>query len=179
MDDGIAAMATWVGALARGGILIGEAEERGARLALAVLGEEKLSELREWFAGQPADTVDRERTAAIRLCVWMAHADRVLADEEAALLRQLIARSELGPDTRGALEAEITEAPELDEPASALTQPGLRELVVALAWQLAKADGHLAEEELRALDQLAEALAVDAERVEELKAHAYGADPGA
>ena len=93
MSNAVAAMATWIGALSRGGLLIGRAEEEGAELALWLLGEEGLVALREWFASQGEDVVARERRGAIHACIWMAHADRDVAEEEVEMLQSIVAAS--------------------------------------------------------------------------------------
>jgi uncharacterized membrane protein YebE (DUF533 family) len=165
----IAAMATWVGALARGGLLMSHDEEEGATLAMDVLGEEGLSELREWFASQTADVVSRERRGAIHACVWMAQADREVATEEVELLEQIIANSELPPKVQEELEAAIDEPLEPEDIAEELTQPGLRELMLALTWELAVIDNRVHDEERTAHHELAEAFGVSDERAAQIR----------
>lgn len=165
----IAAMATWVGALARGGILLSDAEEEGAELAMSVLGEEGMINLREWFAGQTRDIVERERRGAIHACVWMAHADREVATEEVELLERIIDQSELPPKVQEELTAAIDEPLEAEDIAEELTQQGLRELVLALTLELASADHRVDAEELGAYYELAEAFEVGDERAEEIR----------
>lgn len=170
MTDAVSAMATWVGALSRGGLLLGQAEEEGAELALFVLGEDELVALREWFASQPAEVVDRERRGAIHACIWMAHADRDVAPEEVELLRSIVDASELPGAVQDELIAAI-DAP-LDAAAIAreLTQPGLRELVLALTLTLAQSDHRLDAEEQTAFEELARAFGVSSERAEAIRA---------
>ena len=166
----IAAMATWVGALARGGLLLSDDEEDGVMLAHDVLGTERLGDLRRWFASQTADIVERERRGAIHACIWMAQADREVATEEVELLESVIQASELPPKVQEELVAAIEEPLEPEDIAEELTQPGLRELVLALTWELAAIDNNLADEERGAHEELAEAFGVDEERAEEIKA---------
>jgi len=167
----IAAMATWVGALSRGGLLLGHAEEEGAQLAADVLGEAGLIRLREWFAHQAIDVVERERRGAIHACIWMAHADREVAIEEIEVLERVIAQSELPPKVQEELVAAIDEPLEAEDIAEELTQPGLRELVLALTLELALADQRFDASEQAAYDELVEAFDIDGERAEEIRAH--------
>ena len=151
----IAAMATWVGALARGGVLFSAEEEEGAQLALSVLGEDGLVQLREWFSSQTRDIVERERRGAIHACVWMAQADREVATEEVELLENVIGHSELPPKVQEELVAAIDEPLEPEDIAEELTQPGLRELMLALTWELAVIDNRLGDDERTAHQELA------------------------
>jgi tellurite resistance protein len=163
-------MATWVGALARGGLLFGREEEEGAELAVRLLGEDALMALREHFASQPPPVIDRERSGAVRACIYMAQADRELADAEIELLAEIIAHSDLSMVARRELEAAIRQPQDAQTVASELTQPGLRELILALGWMLAKADGRIDEEEQRAHLALAEAFGIGPARVAEIAA---------
>ena len=164
MVDAIVAMATWVGALCRGGVLLGSDEEAGAHLALEVLGEDRLVQLREWFASQTRDVLERERRGAIHACIWMVHADREIATEEIELLEEIIERSDLPPKIQEELVAAIDEPLGPEDISEELTQPGLRELMLALSWELALADNRLVESEQTAHEELAEAFEVDEER---------------
>ena len=170
MMNPIGAMATWVGALARGGVLLNDTEEEGAHVALGILGEEGLSSLREWFASQTPDVVDRERRGAIHACIWMAQADREIATEEIELLQQVIESSELPPKVCEELEAAIDEPLEPEDIAEELTQPGLRELMLGLTWQLAMIDDSLHDAERSAHEELAEVFEVGDERAAEIRA---------
>ncbi len=153
-------MSTWIGALSRGGVLLTEREQQGAMAALTLLGSKRLESLREWFAAAEPDEAQREREAAVEVCLWMAHADRVIASQERDLLEDIIAFSEL-PDKRQAeLTAGLDEAPTLDGISARLTQPQLRGLMLALSWQLAESDGRVDATEATAYDRLAELLEV-------------------
>lgn len=165
----IAAMATWVGALARGGVLFSQEEEDGAQLALAVLGEEGLVRLRQWFSSQTADVVERERRGAIHACIWMAHADREVATQEVELLEQVIGHSDLPPKVQEELVAAIDEPLEPEDIAEELTQPGLRELVLGLTWELAVIDNRVDDDERTAHHELAEAFGVSDERADAIR----------
>ena len=129
-------MATWIGTLARGGLIREPREEAGIAVAAFVVGEQALSSLRKWVASQPPDIVEREQRAAVEVCIWMAHADRDVAHEEAELLRAMVLSSDLGPVARGELLAEVGEPPGLRDIADRLTHPVLRELMLALSWEL-------------------------------------------
>ncbi|MBX3274908.1 MAG: DUF533 domain-containing protein [Sandaracinaceae bacterium] len=168
--NAVAAMVTWVGALCRGGLLMGRAEEEGAELALRLLGEEALVGLREWFAAQPAAITLRERRGAIHACIWIAHADRDVAEEEVAMLQSIVAASDLAPDAQDELLAAIDAPLDAEAIARELTQPGLRELVLALAMALAQSDHRLDPEEQSALDALAGAFGISADRAATLRA---------
>lgn len=170
----IAAMATWVGALSRGGLLFSQEEEEGAHLALRVLGEDGLVQLREWFETQTADVVQRERRGAIHACVWMVQADREVATEEVELLQQVIQHSELPPKEQEELEAAIEEPLEPEDIAEELTQPGLRELMLALTWELAVIDNRVQDEERTAHHELAEAFGVSDARADAIKEAVVG-----
>lgn len=170
MSHAIAAMSTWVGALARGGLLMGQGEEEGALLALRVLGEEGLSRLREAFAKRPAAEVARERRGAIHACIWMAQADREIVESEVAMLEEIIAHSDLDATERDDLEAAILEPQHPDRFSEELTQPELRELIVALGWQLAGADGRVDDDELEALFVMCDELDVSRDRAEAIRA---------
>ncbi len=168
MTNPVAAMATWVGALSRGGLLIAHTEEEGAELALAVLGEDGLVELRRWFSGQTKDVIERERRGAIHACIWMAHADREVATEEVELLESIISGSDLPPKVQEELVSAIDEPLEPEDIAEELTQPGLRELVLALTAELADSDNRFDESERAAFAELAEAFSISEERAEEI-----------
>ncbi len=169
MTSAAAAMATWVGALARGGILMGRSEELGAELAFRVLGERGLARLREHFAKQSADVVQRERRGAIHACIWMAHADRRIVREEMDLIGRIIAHSDLPNAAQEDLEAAIVEPQDPEWFADEVTQPELRELILALSWELARIDGRLDEDEREAHRTLANVFGVSPERAKELR----------
>ncbi len=174
MSDSMRAMVTWVGALARGGLLFGYDEEVGAELAVRVLGEEKLSRLREAFASMPPHAIARERRGAIHACIWMAQADREIVSSEVDLLASIIAHSELSADDKDELEAAIVEPQYPSRLAEEITQPELRELIVALAWQLAHADGRVHEDERDALDELSRAFDISDARSSAIRSAAIG-----
>ena len=68
MMQATSAMSTWIGTLARSGVVSGE-EAAGLAVAAYVVGEERLDALRAWFAEQSADVAVREKRAAIEICI--------------------------------------------------------------------------------------------------------------
>jgi tellurite resistance protein len=133
-------MSSWLGSLATGGVIDGPGEDA---LAAFVVGEDRVGELRGWLAAQTEQVRLRERRAAIEVCIWMAHVDRHVDAEEAAMLRELIGRSGLSDDEQDALVAATHDPPSLATLEERLTHPVLRELLLALAWELASADGRI------------------------------------
>ena len=163
------AMATWLGALAKGGIVDSTHAEAGTAVASYVVGEEALDGLRKWFAEQSDEVVLREKRAAIRICIHMANADRDLDPEESHLLQKVIMESRLDDDTVDQLVTEVHAPPSIDGIADELTQPTLRELMLALSWELASADGRIDDEEKSFYEELRTALDVPEARAKELQ----------
>jgi len=171
MSKSAVAMSSWLGSLARGGVLAdGDVGEACMHVAAYVVGENPLAELRAWMQEQPDEVVARERRAAVEVCIWMANADRELDPEESHLLSQLIGRSGLDEDTMDELVAEVHDPPSLTDVEERLTHPVLRELMLALAWEMAEADGNVANQEKAFYAGLAKRLGVDEERADELRA---------
>lgn len=167
-------MATWVGALARGGVFDDPDGEAAAGEAVAafVVGEPALNALRRWFEQASFEVATRERRAAVEACVLMARADRRISPEERELLEDIAAESGLPDEHVEALRAMIAgdgPAPEVAGLEDRLTQPVLRELIVALAWELALADASIDPAETRFFDALAQRLGVSPARASELK----------
>lgn len=148
------AMAGWLGLFARAGVL--ERRASGDAIAAFVVGEDRVRELAQWFASADEATVRRERRAAIELCIWMAHADREVSPEERLLLRQLVARSGLDEDTQDELVHAVHHPAPIDRVEQRLTHPVLRELMLALAWELAMADGRIDGAEIALYTSLAD-----------------------
>jgi tellurite resistance protein len=162
-------MATWLGSLANGGILKTQYAEAGVSIACFVVGEGRLSELREWMNAQKRDVVIRETQAAIEVCIWMANADRHLDPEESHLLQQIVLASELPEDNVDALIDLVHAPPSLADIEIRLTHPVLRELMLALAWELVLSDGKIDEAEKRGYEELAKKLGVRPGRADELR----------
>ncbi len=163
-------MATWVGTLARGGVIREEREEAGVAVAAFVVGEDRLGELRAWFSEQSPEVRTREQRAAVEVCIWMAHADREVVHEEADLLRAIVMSCEVDEEEKKALLASVAEPPALSDIAERLTHPALRELMLALSWELACADGRIDPMEAELHAGLSKRLGVDVERAAELRA---------
>lgn len=163
----VVAIERWVGLLAAGGVL----EAKGSVVSgAAPIPKEQISALEQWLADQPREVRDRERRAAIEVCIWMANADRNIEPDEAALLKTLIDRSGLDDDTKDLLVSEVHDPPSIADVEERLTHPVLRELLLFLAWELANADGDVARAEAAFFDGLAKRLGVSAERAKEIQA---------
>ena len=158
-------METWLGALLRGDDM-----DTNTDLAIGVLGVDGLGELRAWFSEQPHSVVTRERIGAIHACIWMAQADRETHTSEIAALQELIAKSDLPWSEQSKLLAALYEPLTPETIAADLRQPQLRELILALAWELAHADGRLEDREQSAHEDLAAAFEVTLERSGEIRA---------
>jgi uncharacterized membrane protein YebE (DUF533 family) len=169
MEDATRAMATWLGALARTGVVHGADANAGENIAAYVVGEEKLAQLHTWFALATPAEVTREKVAAIEVCIWMAYADRELDPEECALLTEIVAVSGLEEEARRELLAATTDPPSLKNLVKRLTQPVLRELMLALAWELAQADGRISRAENDFYRGLARKLEITDERAEAIR----------
>lgn len=169
MNQSSAAMTTWLGTLAAGGVLDSAHAKAGVTVAAYVVGEEAVAALRGWMAEQSADVVRREKRAAIEVCIFMANADRNLDPEEAHMLRQIVGSSGLDEDTVDELVAEVHAPAELDGVEDRLTHPTLRELMLALSWEMATADGDVDESEAALYADLAKRLGVRSGRADELR----------
>lgn len=164
------AMAGWLGALGRAGLLLDPENETGpGSVAQYVVGEEAIGALRKFFASASAEVRDRERRAAIEVCIWMVHADREVDPEEVALLSEIIRKSGLPEEIQDELVAETHEPPSLDGIEERLTHPTLRELLLALSWELASIDGNVARAERDFFTGLSKRLDVKPARAAEIQ----------
>ncbi|MBX3271444.1 MAG: TerB family tellurite resistance protein [Sandaracinaceae bacterium] len=165
------AMTTWVGALSSSGVLEPtEDADAGAAVAAYVVGEERLEELRTFFRHASAEAVARERRAAVEAVIAMAQADRDVHPEESHLLSRLVARSGLDEDTQDELVMRVHQPREVEDLGDRLTHPVLRELILALAWELALADGRVDQAESELYADLARQLEVRPARAKEIAA---------
>jgi len=162
-------MSTWLGTLTRGGLLQDAHEEAGVAVAAYVVSEERLSELRTWMASQPTEVLRREQQAAIAVCMWMAHADRVVAPEERDLLRRIVLCSSLDPAERDELLRAVESPPSLADLEDRITHPVLRELLLALSWELAVSDERVTTEESALYSGLARRLGIGEARASEIR----------
>jgi tellurite resistance protein len=172
MDDTQAAehaMAGWLGALGRAGLIQGQDATTSAVVAQYVVGEQGLASLREYLTTSTAVVRDRERKAAIEVCIWMMHADRKIDPEEVALLREIIERSGLSEDDQDELVQGTHEPPSLEGVEERITHPVLRELLLALSWELASIDGNVAKAERDFYTGLSKRLGVSAVRAAEIQ----------
>lgn len=167
--DGTRAIASWIGTLASGGLITNPHQEAGLSVAAYVVGESRLSDLREWLLRlEPAEVVVAQK-AAIEALIWMANADRKLDPEEAHLLKEIIMRSRLDDDEQDLMVAAVHDPPSLKALAARIGHPVLAELLVALAWELADADGDISRSEESFMVGLGEKLGVKPERVAEIR----------
>ena len=170
IDESRRAMATWLGTLARGGVVSEEHAKAGIAVAAYVVGEGRLNELREWLSTAAPEVQEREQTAAIEVCIWMAHADREVDAEERWMLKQIIEAAELDEGARDHMIQQSQEAPSLARLDKRVTHPVLRELLMALAWELAASDGRIMRAELDFYDGLAKRLGIDPDRAVAIRA---------
>lgn len=162
------AMTTWLSTLARVGVVESPEAETGKALMAYVVGNEKLDALRSWFAMCPPEIAAVEKKAAIEMCVWMAHADREIANAELTILKELVKRSGLDAATVATLDAAIMTPPAIAGLERRLTHPVLRELMLALTWELACADARIDASEREVFERLARTFDITRERALEI-----------
>jgi uncharacterized membrane protein YebE (DUF533 family) len=163
------AVASWIGTLASGGLITDPHQEAGLSVAAYVVGESRLSDLREWLLSQDEATVRTAQKAAIETLTWVANADRKLDPEESHMLKEIIMRSRLDADTQDELVSAVHDPPSLDELSVRIGHPVLAELLVALSWELSDADGDISRGEEAFLTGLAKKLGVTEQRSAELR----------
>jgi uncharacterized tellurite resistance protein B-like protein len=164
------AMTGWLGTLGRSGLIDHDGSAgTGQAVASYVVGEEAIASLRSFFDKAPPEVRDREKRAAIEVCIWMVHADRQVDPEEVNLLREIIGRSGLSEDVQDELVSESHEPPSLADLEERLTHPVLRELLLALSWELATSDGSVAKSERDFYTGLSKRLGISAERAAEIQ----------
>jgi uncharacterized tellurite resistance protein B-like protein len=160
----------WLGVLSTG-VMRDRADERSVVAAARVVGEERLGALREWFAAKPREEADAVQCAVIECCLAIVHADRVVQPAERRAMEALIERSHLDVERRRAMKAAIDKPPRpLDLAIREVDHPVLRELLLVLAWELARADGVLDDAEKGIYGLLAAKLGVPPERAAALRA---------
>lgn len=161
-------VARWMGILSTG-LLVGSEAEAAAIRAQKVLGSEQLSELRRWFGALPPEGLRDAKCAVVEACIAIVQADGVVADQERELLERIVQLSDLDDASQEGLLRRIDEKPSLDSVAERLPHPGLRELVLVMAWQLVTSDGHVEAAEHTAHVTLADRLGVSAARASVLR----------
>lgn len=169
MTEAAKAMATWLGALAAPGFTLNSRQKAGLTVATYVLGEGKLDALRAWFAFQSPEAQSRELQATIEAVIHMAHADRDFDESERAFLDHTIDHAGISDDAKAFLRLRLDDPQPLDDLAQRITQTTLREMLLALCWELAMADDRIAPEEITAYDDLARKLDVPGARAMELR----------
>ncbi len=163
------AMASWLGALGKAGLIDGGSADTSTVVAQYVVGEAAIGSLREFLESASPEVRERERRAAIEVCIWMMHADRKIDPEEVALLREIIGSSGLSDDVQDELVQATHEPPSLEGLEERITHPVLRELLLALAWELASIDGTVARAERDFYTGLSKRLGVTAVRAAEIQ----------
>lgn len=169
MNDSARAMATWLAGLAKPTLRMGPMEKAGQSMANYVLGQGKLHEIRSWFAFQSDEVQERELAGTLTAIVYMAHADDELHETEREFLEKLIDEAGLSDPTTDELRSQLGTRPSLDGLSARITNTDLREVLLALSWEMAMADERIAPEEQAAYNALAQSLGVPAERAESLR----------
>jgi uncharacterized tellurite resistance protein B-like protein len=158
----------WLGLLASG-VLENWEDEEAIDAAIEIVGEARLSELREWVAQQSHATIQGLDATAIEVCIWMARADGEVSEAERLHIEELIAASHLDAETDARVREAWERRPNLVGLAERLPHPVLRELLLVLAWQTAFADGRLDRVEQGGELLLSTLLAVPDERAYALR----------
>ena len=169
-------IATWISVLSETGLLHGERAEAAVLLATKIVGEARMSDLRGWLHEQPHDRILSLRAAAIELCIWMAVVDRVVDPKERELLRDAILAAELhtGEELRldGLLASALSDSSKiahLETLAEVLDHPVLRELMLAMTWLIATADGFVDTLEVESFERLGALFGVEPASAERVK----------
>jgi len=158
-----------MGALSKSGVFeLTDDVGAGDAVAAYVVGQDRMTELRDFFKGADSEESTRQRRAAVRACISMAQSDRDVHPEERHLLRSLVANSGLDEDTQDELVMMVHEPKGLEGIEDELTHPVLRELMLALVWELALADGKVDDSESDFYKKLAAQLSVTDQRAQEI-----------
>lgn len=161
-------IARWLGILSTG-VLDGEDDERSIERAARVLGQERLSALREWFREQPPDAVRAAKCAVIEAAIAIAQADRSLAEAERTLVERIVQLARLDDAARIQIFAALERRAALDDIGQRVGHPSLAELTLALAWQVASTDDQIDESERGVYGELAKRLGIPPERAKSLR----------
>ncbi len=158
----------WLGLLGSG-LLENWQDDQAIEAAIEIVGEAQLSDLREWMTHQSHEDLQELDATAIEVCIWMARADGIVSEAERMHIEELIAASHLDRATVVRVREAWERRPNLIGLADRLPHPILRELLLVLAWELANADGELAEAERGTYGLLAARLGVTPERAAALR----------
>lgn len=141
----------------------------GERIVGHIAPTEAVAALRDWLVQEPPKTVIEEQRAVIEACIRMAHANREIDLEERAELRELIAWSGLDEDATDELVAEVHSPPPLGDLRERVRHPVLRDVLLALAWTMAMADGSADAPEKKLFAELVSKLGVTPEHAEKIR----------
>jgi uncharacterized membrane protein YebE (DUF533 family) len=162
-------VARWLGIFTTG-TLVSADDERSLQRAAEVLGEPRVGELREWFEATDEAEVRAAKCAVIEAAIAFAHADREVDDAERDVVARLVQLAELDDDSAKKLLDSLATRPDLETLAQRITHPGLRELTLVIAWQVATADADIDEHERGMYGELAKRLGVEPDRAKTLRA---------
>lgn len=141
----------------------------GERVVGHIVTDEALAELRDWLVQEPPKTVIEEQRAVIEACIRMAHANREIDPEERAELKELIAWSGLDEDVTDALVHEVHFPPPLGDLRERVRHPAIRDVLLALAWTMAMADGKADAPEKKLFSELVSKLGVTEEHADAIR----------
>jgi tellurite resistance protein len=161
-------VARWLGILTTG-VLVGADAERSMERAVTVLGEERLGELRAWFASSTKEAVGDAKCAVIEAAIAFAHADHDVAETEREMVLRLVQLAGLDEPDAARLTASLVGRPSLETVAERIPHPALRELTLVIAWQIANADAAIDEQERGLYGELAKRLGIEPARAKALR----------
>ncbi len=168
MESALEAAERWLGILSSG-LLVSSEDEASAKTLQRVIGSPALTALRHWFASADPALTREARVAAVEACIAIVRADRVVGDAEREAVENIILKSDLDEATQASLRKHIDTDVSLDGIATRLAQPALAEALLVLAWQLARADGRVQDDEAGVYGLLADKLGVTPTRASELR----------
>jgi uncharacterized tellurite resistance protein B-like protein len=175
MSPRLDAVATWISALTRGGLLFSQVEERGVRMAVVLVGEAPLASLREWFEPLSAERRLAVREAAFSLAIHALVADGVCSEAEGAFLEEVFDACAMTREERGRWHDLVAEAmrerrklPHPETIAEVCDHPVLREILLAVAWHVMGADGAAIDEERATFTRLARIFSVEEPRATQI-----------
>lgn len=161
-------IARWLGILSTG-VLDGEDDERSIERAARVLGEARLGELRTWFAAQDREVVRTAKCAVVEAAIAVAQADRTVAETERTLVERIVQLARLDDAAKIQIFASLERRAALDDLGRRIGHPALRELTLALAWQVAGTDDQIDEAERGVYGELAKRLEIPKDRAKALR----------